>query len=51
MSENGEIVKTEKGAAEVLNNFFGNIVKNVNISEYFDFEPIMENVKDPTVNS
>ena len=32
LSENGEIVKTEKGAAEVFNKFFGNIVKNLNIS-------------------
>ena len=30
--ENGDIVKTEKGTVEVFNNFFGNIVKNLNIS-------------------
>ena len=47
--ENGEIVKTEKGTAEVFNNFFGNIVKNLNISQYSDFDPIIENVKDPTL--
>ena len=29
LSENAEIVKTEKGTAEVFNNFFGNIVKNL----------------------
>ena len=38
LSKNGEIVKTEKEAAEVFNNFFGNIVKNRNISQYSDFE-------------
>ena len=43
--ENGEIVKTEKGTAEVFNNFFGNIVRNLNISLYSDFDPIIENVK------
>ena len=44
LTENGEIVKTEKGTAEVFNSFFGNIVKNLNISQYFDFDPIIENV-------
>ena len=48
LSENGEIVKTEKGTAEVSNKFFGNIVKNLNISQYSNFDPIIENVKDPT---
>ena len=51
LSENGEIVKTEKGAAEVFNKFFGNIVKNLNISQYSDFDPIIENVKDPTLKA
>ena len=51
MSEKGEIVKTEKGTAEVYINFFGNIVKNLNISQYSDFDPIIENVKDPTLKA
>ena len=51
LSENGEIVKIEKETAEVLNTFFGNIVKNLNISEYSDFDPIIENVKDPTLKA
>ena len=38
LSKNGETVKTEKETAEVFNNFFGNIVKNRNISQYSDFE-------------
>ena len=42
--ENGDIVKNEKGTAEVFN--VGNIVKNLNISQYSDFDPIIENVKD-----
>ena len=45
LTENREIVKTGKGTAEVFNNFFGNIVKNLNISQYSDFDPIIENVK------
>ena len=51
MSENGKIVKTEKETAEVFNNFFGNIVKNLNISQYSDFDPIIEKVKDPTLKA
>ena len=39
-------MNTEKGTADVFNNFFGNIVKNLNISQYSDFDPIIENVKD-----
>ena len=47
--ENGDIVKNEKGTAEVFN--IGNIVKNLNISQYSDFDPIIENVKDPTLKA
>ena len=45
LSENGEIVKNEKGTGEVFNNSFGNIVKNLNISQCSDFDPIVENDK------
>ena len=51
MTENGKLVKTEKETAEAFNNFFGNIVKNLNISQYSDFDPIIENVKDPTLKA
>ena len=44
LSENGEIVKTGKGTAEVFHIFFGNIVKNLNTSLYSDSDPIIENV-------
>ena len=51
LSENGKIVKTEKGTAEVFNNISGNILKNPNISQYSDFDHIVENVKDPTLKA
>ena len=51
LTENRELVKTEKETAEVFKNFFGNIVKNLNIYQYFDFDPIIENVKDPTIKA
>ena len=49
--ENSEIMKTEKETAEVFYNFFGNIVKNLNISQYSGFDAIIENVKDPTLKA
>ena len=39
-------MKTGKETAEVFHNFFCNIVKNLNIFQYSDFDPIIENVKD-----
>ena len=51
LSENCKIVKTEKGTAEVFNKFFGNILKNLNISQYSNFDPIIENVKGPTLKA
>ena len=44
-------MKTEKGTAEVFNNFLGNILKNLNIFKYSDFDPITESVKDPTLKN
>ena len=51
LSENDEIVKTEKDTDEVFNNFFGNIVKNVIIFQYSNFDAVIENVKDPTLKA
>ena len=51
LSKNGVNMNTEKGTADVFNNFFGNIVKNLNISQYSDFDPIIEKVKDPTLKA
>ena len=31
--------------AEVLNNFFPNIVKNLKVSQYSNFHPIVQNTK------
>ena len=49
MNENGKIVKTEQEAAEVFNNF--SVIQNFNISQYCNFDPIIENVKDPTLKA
>ena len=51
LSENGEIVKAGKRTAEIFNKFFGNIVKNLSVSQYCDFDSIIENVKYPTLKA
>ena len=35
--------------AEVLNTFFGNIVKDLEINQYSNFDPVINNVKDQTL--
>ena len=47
ITEKSEIVKT----AETLNSFLSNIVKNLNISRYSEFDTVTENIADPTLNS
>ena len=41
---NDEIIKTEKGTAEVVNAFFSNIVQNLDIQQYTADDPICENI-------
>ena len=47
LNENGELLKSESETAEVFNNFFSNIVKNLKISEYKNLNTNIENVQDP----
>ena len=49
--EKGEILKTDLETAEVLNTFFGNIVKNLEINQYSNFDPVINNFKDPTMRA
>ena len=51
LAEKGEIWNTDLEAPEVLNTFFGNIVKNLEINQYSNFDPIINNVKDPTLRA
>ena len=48
ISEKGKILKTESETAESLNSFFSNIVNDLNISRYSEFDPVTENIADPT---
>ena len=49
--EKEEILKTDLETAEVLNTFFGNIVKNLEINPYSNFDPMINHVKDPTLRA
>ena len=46
LTENDEIIKTEKGTAKVLNAFFSNIFQNLDIQQYDVDDPICENIND-----
>ena len=51
ISEKSEILKTESETAESLNSFFSNIVNNLNISRYSEFDSVKENITDPTLKA
>ena len=38
-------------AKEQINTFFGNIVKNLEINQHSNFDPVINNVKDPTLGA
>ena len=42
MIENDEIVKTELETAETLNNFFGNVIKNLMNPKYSEYGPSID---------
>ena len=44
--ENNKLVKTNLETAEVLNNFFSKIVRNLYISRYSNDEPLVSNTND-----
>ena len=51
INEKGQILKTEPERAETLNCFFSNIVKNLNISRYNEFDSVTKNIADPTIKA
>ena len=50
-NENGELLNSESERAEVLNNFFSNIVKDLKIPEYENLDRSFENVEDPVLRA
>ena len=47
--EKVKILKTDLEIAEVLNTFFGNLVKNLETNQYSNFDPMVSYVKDPNL--
>ena len=44
-------MKSESKTAEILNKLFSNIVKNFGIPVYDNFDPVIENIKDPVLKA
>ena len=49
--ENNELVKADLETSEVLNNFFSNIVQNLDISRYSNDEHLVSNTNDATLKA
>ena len=45
--EGEEIIKTDQANAKVLNNFFSNVIKHLEIPLYNQVDPICQNIKEP----
>ena len=46
LNENGDLINSESKTAELLNDFFSNIVKNLKVPEFENLNPNFEKVKD-----
>ena len=51
LNENGELINSKTKTAEVLNEFFSNIVKNLKIPEYENLNRNFQKVKDPVLKA
>ena len=51
LTENGEVVKTELETAETLNIFFGNVMKNLIIPKYSEYDPSIDRVESRTIRT
>ena len=49
--ENNELIKNDLKTTEVLNNFFSNIVQNLNIARHTSEESFVDNISDPNLES
>ena len=51
LNKNGELINSKSKTAEVVNEFFSNIVKNLKIPEYESLHRSFEKVKDPVLKA
>ena len=49
--ENDDILENDKRTATVFNNFFSNIITNLDIPQYIEEEPISQNIDDPLMKA
>ena len=50
-SKKKDILKTDLETVETSNTFFGNIVKNLELIQYSNFDPVVNHVKNPTLRA
>ena len=46
---NGEVVATQQDTVNVMNSFFSNVVTNLKITEYADYDPIVRYGNHPSI--
>ena len=46
---NGEVVATQQDTVNVMNSFFSNVVTNLKITEYTDYDPIVRYRNHPSI--
>ena len=46
LNDNGDVIPTEQDTANVLSVLFFNIVTNLKISEYTDYDPVPNTIND-----
>ena len=51
LTENDEFVRTELETAETLNNFFGNVIKNLMIPKHSEYDPSIDRIKNRTIRA
>ena len=51
LTENGEVAKTELETAKTLNNFFGNVIKNLMIPKYSEYDASIDRVENRTITT
>ena len=51
LTVNGEVVKSELETAETINNFWGNVFKNLMIPKYSEYDPSIDRAENRTIRA
>ena len=49
LPENNNIVENDEKTATLFNNFLSNVIKSLNIRQYNETEPVIQNINDPLI--